>query len=117
MGFFDNFSDAVENTARQVGKKVSQLADASKNAVESAAINERLSRQYEKLGRLVAANPVISAAAKISGKEFEEVFSKIDELHSELDKKKGKIKKCSCGKNINHDMDYCPYCGLKTDKN
>lgn len=117
MGFIDNFADAVENVAKKAGKKASELADASKNAVECAALNERLSRQYEKLGRLVADNTVISASAKISGSEFEDVFSKIDELKAELDKKKSKKNKCSCGKVLCSDMQYCPQCGRKNDIN
>lgn len=115
MGFFDNFSDAVENAARKAGKKANEIADASKTAIEKAALSERLSRQYEKLGRLVEANEVISAAAKISGAEFEEVFLKINELRSELNNKQGKSKKCSCGKTVGYEMIYCPYCGRKTD--
>lgn len=115
MSFIDNFTDAFENIAKKAGKKANELADASKNAVECAALGERLSRQYDKLGRLVADNAVISAAAKISGAEFEEVFSKIDELRSELDKKKSKTKKCSCGKVLCSDMLYCPQCGRKND--
>ena len=116
MGFFNDFADAVENTAKKVGKKAGEIAESSKKAVECAAIKERLSREYEKLGRLVAENTILSASAKVSGDEFAEIFEKIEELKKELEKKSGSSNKCSCGKAISRDALYCQYCGKRTEK-
>ncbi len=116
MGFFNDFADALENTAKQVGKKATEFADTSKKAVEAAALRERLSREYEKLGRLVAENDILSATAKVSGEEYMKIFDKIDELSRELNKKSTNAKKCECGKVISRDALYCPYCGKKTEK-
>ncbi len=115
MGFFDDLSCAVENTAKQVSKKVSEFADTSKKAVEDAALRERLSREYEKLGRLVADSAILSTTAKHSGEEFTKVFDKISEYNERIEKNNKKIKKCSCGKSINNVVLYCPYCGKKAD--
>lgn len=116
MGFFNDFADALENTAKQVGKKASEIADSSKKAVEAAAIKERLSREYEKLGRLVAENEMLSATAKISGDEYTKIFEKISELKAELDRKSTNVKKCDCGRSVSNDALYCPFCGKRMEK-
>lgn len=115
MGFFDDFSDAVENTAKQVGKKAAELTESSKKAIECAALRERLAREYEKLGRLVAGSDVLSEAARISGDEFEKIFEKIEKYSAEIDKKSKKVRKCSCGKTVSTDALYCPFCGKKAE--
>ncbi len=115
MGFFDDFAYAAENTVKTVGKKVGKIADSSKKAIELAALREKLSREYEKLGRLVAENTVLTATAKVSGDEFTGVFEKIDQLTSEIEKKSRNTIKCCCGKLVSRDVLYCPYCGKKLD--
>ena len=117
MTFFDDFTSAAENTVKTIGKKASELAVASKKAVENAAAKEKLSREYEKLGRLVCSSPTLSEMTRLSGDAFAKTFENIESYRKKLKTDEGAATECpSCGKKLAGDDVYCSRCGTKIDR-
>lgn len=117
MTFFDDFASVAESTAKTIGKKASELATASKKAVENAAAKEKLSREYEKLGRLVAASPTLSEMTRLSGDAFKTTFENIEKYRQKLKADERIATECpSCGKKLDSEDAYCSRCGTKIDR-
>lgn len=85
MEFFDDIYDAVCHTAKSCANATSDLAKNSKKAIKSAAIKERLSKQYAILGMLVCKDEEICSVLNQKGDEYSEAILKIKQLKSEYE--------------------------------
>ena len=118
MGFYNDFSETVQTTAKVIGKKSCEIAHYAKGAIEVSALKNKLSGEYEKRGRLISANKVVTDIVCSYESKSIKILNKIDKLKEQIyEKEQNKNKvKCSCGKYCEKDALYCSCCGNKLDK-
>ena len=84
MGFKDDISEAAKGAVKTVSRGASELAEKSRSAIEKAADKERLSAQYERLGRLVASSETLKGDLCLADEKIAVCLRRIDELREKL---------------------------------
>ena len=110
----DIFEQAKDAASYAYKKSVDGLT-MGKQKFDIAAIQMKLSKDYEKLGRVLFSSFEDSEDALIAElvNEIKEKNLKIQEIKDEIEKNSAKIYCTGCGRAIPKDSLFCRFCGKK----
>ncbi len=111
MGFFNELSDSIVNTTKDLGKMAQNATDATKLSYDKKVKEAELSKLYEKLGRKYYEEHKDEESEEIQA--ITEIINKIQELSNDILDKKG-AKACpKCGALVKGEAAFCSNCGTK----
>lgn len=109
MGFFDSLSEA----GRGFGEAAKDAARTAKLNVRLRNLDEKLSKEYENLGRKYYEKHKDEDSAE--NRRIQEIFTEISDTKDELADIRGEIVCPECGEYVQKNAKFCPNCG--TDMN
>lgn len=117
MSVFDKITNKVSDTAKAAAKKSGELVEVTKLNAAINQENEKISKAYQAIGKLIfvkytngeeCPQYVISKCEEIN-----EINISIKGLKERVNELKN-IKLCkNCYAEIDHDVIFCPSCGMK----
>ena len=111
MGFFNELSDSIVNTTKDLGKMAQNATDATKMSYDKKVKEAELSKLYEKLGRKYYESHKDEESEDILA--ITAAINKIQELSNDILEKKG-AKPCpKCGAVVKDGASFCSNCGEK----
>lgn len=117
MSVFDKFTNKVTDTAKAAAKKSGEIVEASKLNAAINQENEKVSKLYEAIGKLVY--ETYSNGERLSediNKKCDEIVDIKANIHGLKDRiiELKNIKICkNCNHEIEEDVIFCPNCGMK----
>ena len=117
MDIFDKIAKNASDVAKAAGKKAEGIANTAKIKFALANLQSDLDELYEKLGRLyyntmTGGNADEHSEGVLIGK-ITTVKADMEILKAELAAAKNENICASCGKNVEKELSFCPYCGCK----
>lgn len=113
MGFFDELSDNIVNTTKDLGKMAQNAGDMTKLQYDKKVKEAELAKLYEKLGKKYYEEHKDEDAEEI--KEITAVVLRIKEISEEIMQKKGGKACPKCGALVKDGSRFCSACGEKID--
>lgn len=113
MGFLDDFSDGVSNTARDIAKMAHNAGNVTKLQYDKKVKEADLTKLYEKLGKKYYAENKDADDEDI--KAITAAILRIKEISDELMAIKGGKACNKCGALVKEGSKYCSACGEKID--
>ncbi len=113
MGFFDELSDSIVNTTKDLGKMAQNAGDMTKLQYDKKVKESELSKLYEKLGKKHYEAHKDEDDEEI--KEITAVILRIKEISEEIMQKKGGMACPKCGAMVKDGSRFCSACGEKID--
>ncbi len=113
MGLFDDLSDSIASTTRDIGKFAQNAGDMTKLQYDRKVKEGELLKLYEKLGRKYYdehKNEDIDEIKAISG-----VKQRIKEINDDIMALRGGKICPKCKALVKNDSQYCSTCGAKID--
>lgn len=122
MEFFDMIGKKASEAYKITADKTGKLAKETKLKIRMGEIKAQTNEIYQEIGKKVYEKHVREEDISIK-EELEEECTKLDVLSDEMDSLLNQClelrdkKQCpSCFAKIDKDMNYCPNCGLKQEK-
>ncbi len=113
MGFLDEFSDGITNTAKDLAKMAHNASAITKLQYDKKVKEADLTKYYERLGKkYYEAN---KDADDDDIKKITAAILRIKEISDELMEKKGGKACAKCGALVKNGSKYCSACGEKID--
>lgn len=121
MDFFENVKSVVGNAAQTVVKKSGEVAQYSKIKYSMFDTSNAIKNLYSQIGEAVYKSyknnaPLSDEAVKAKCEEVDKLSEQLEVYAEQLSTIKSSIKCGRCGKNVNDECSYCPYCGEKLAK-
>ena len=117
MGVFEDFVVNVKSAADAMGKKTEQIIDLSKLKLNQTEINNKVTKCFERLGKLVyeASKNEIGAEEQISEckSEIDDLLVQLRAVTEQIALVKNKKKCRKCGADNLPEMRFCGKCGAK----
>lgn len=113
MGFFDELSDSIVSTTKDLGKMAQNAGDITKLQYDKKVKQAELSKLYEKLGRKYYEEHKDADDDQI--KEITAVILRIKEISDDIMQKKGGQACPKCGALVKDGSRFCSSCGEKID--
>ena len=113
MGFFEELSDSIVNTTKDLGKMAQNAGDMTKLQYDKKVKEAELSKLYEKLGEKYYEAHKDDDDENI--KEITAAILRIKEISDELMEKKGGKACPKCGALVKNGSAFCSACGEKID--
>ena len=113
MGFFDELSDNIVNTTKDLGKMAQNAGDMTKLQYDKKLKEAELIKLYEKLGKKYYEAHKDEDDEDI--KEITAVVLRIKEISEEIMQKKGGMACPKCGAMVKDGSRFCSACGEKID--
>lgn len=114
MDKFDEAVKKVKEVADIACKKTGEVITVQKQKFDILTLKNELNEVYASLGRAVYKQEGVDLQEhKDLTDKIEELTLKIKEKQDEISKINGKEFCSECGKEINQDVVFCPYCGKK----
>ncbi len=113
--FFDELSDTISKTAQGFSTKVGGIYEAQKVTSKISGEERMIKKLMEDMGKILyerfkAGEETDEELSEICGK-IGEHLEKIEELKGEALKKKGQKVCPACGKVLESNFPFCPFCG------
>lgn len=113
MSFFDELSDSIVNTTKDLGKMAQNAGDLTKLQYDKKVKKNELSKLYEKLGKKYYEEHKDEDDEAI--KEITAAVLRIKEISEEIMQKKGGKACPKCGALVKDGSKFCSACGEKID--
>lgn len=113
MGFFDELSDSIVNTTKDLGKMAQNAGDMTKLQYDKKVKEAELTKLYEKLGKKYYDEHKDEDDEKI--KEITAVILRIKEISDDIMQLKGGKACPKCGALVKDGSKFCSSCGEKID--
>lgn len=113
MGIFDDISDSIANTTRDLGKMAHTAGDMTKLQYDKKVKEAELIKLYEKLGKKYYEEHKNEDIEQI--KEITAVRLRIEEINNDIMTLKGGIACPRCGALVKNGSRYCSACGEKIE--
>lgn len=117
MDFLDNAVSKAKEVFEIARKKTEEAVNTGKQKIDVATIENKLSKDYEALGKIyyesikaVDAQALTEEVIEIKA-SIEEKIEKIESIKEELNRAKNKRKCPNCGASIDVNSLYCSVCG------
>lgn len=118
-----DFYDVVEKAKQGFDtacKKTEDVVNVSKQRIDQAALESKLSKSYEILGKycydaIIHGGEVDGESVKPITDDITEKLSQIEEIKKEILKKRNKKQCGECGAELDKSSAYCSKCGAKAD--
>lgn len=115
MDFFNKISDKISSGANVVANKTKDIAGSTKISFQISEYEKQIETLCTQLGKKYY--EINGKAALPEYKEFvdqiSELYEKIDEAKSELQRIKGIVICEKCGAELTKEIKFCPKCGTK----
>ena len=115
MEFFDMIGKKASEAYKITADKTGKLAKETKLKIRMGEIKAQTSEIYQEIGKKVYEKHVREEDISIK-EELEEECTKLDSLLNQCLELRDKKQCPSCFAKIDKDMNYCPNCGLKQEK-
>lgn len=121
MGVFEEVVINAKTAAATVGKKAERLVDISKLRLNSAELENEITKKYEALGRFVYDS--IKADTSVKGlleehvEEIDALYQKLDEVNEKINTLRKKAPCPVCGCQNEENALFCSHCGVKLKYN
>lgn len=119
MDFFDNALDKAKEAIDIVSKKTGEVVNAQKQKFDIASLENKRSKDFEKLGEiyfsLIKNSDIEDAQTKELVEAIIEKENEIAQLNDELNAVKNKRICPNCQANISKNSVYCSACGTKLE--
>ena len=122
MDIFDKIGQKASEAYKITADKTGKIAKETKLKLRMGEIKAKTSEIYEEIGKKIYEKHIRKENISIK-KDLEEEITKLDVLSDEMD---DLLKQClelrnkkqcpSCYTEIEKDMNYCPNCGIKQEK-
>jgi len=113
MGIFDDISDSIANTTRDLGKMAHNAGDMTKLQYDKKVKENELIKLYEKLGKKYYEEHKNDDSEQI--KEITAVRLRIEEINNDIMALKGGVACPRCGALVKNGSRYCSACGEKIE--
>ena len=113
MGLFDEISDSIVNTTKDLGKMAQNATDMTKLQYDKKVKEGELSKLYEKLGKKYYEEHKDEDSQEI--KEITAVTLRIKEISDDIMALKGGVACPKCGALVKNGSMYCSACGEKIE--
>lgn len=117
MGFFDNLGSKINDVSNQVSSKLKDSGEQLRLSNEISQLNKQVAQKYQQLGEMIYKahknKPDEAPDCESVYAEIDELQKGIDERNSRINTLKAQIVCPSCGKTIQADAAFCPFCGAK----
>lgn len=116
MGLMDKLSNSVSTTAKNIGKKSTQIVEVSKLNASVRKRDEELMKQFEELGQYVYIR--LKKLNYVTREELEETIRLIEQIEADIKTLEKlilnvrNINYCErCDIELEDETRYCPLCG------
>lgn len=121
MALFDNVVEKTKDIAEVAYKKANDVVDISKLKLSESDIKRNISKEYEKLGKIVynakKTDTDIEDMIKDSISEVDTLYSKLNEIKEQIALSKDKVICSSCHAENEPGFVFCYKCGTKLNLN
>ncbi|BFH62296.1 MULTISPECIES: zinc ribbon domain-containing protein [Paenibacillus] len=111
-----NFLNKLKQGVSDAGKKAQQTVESTTLKFQVSSKEKEIEKNYTEIGRIVYRS-LETQSSFVPGAEFEKYQEAIITLEKEIEELNRKIqllqnlKECGCGKMLQADASYCPFCG------
>lgn len=113
--FFDGLGETLTRTARELGERAEQIYETqrirNKISAEERIVDKLMADMGNLLYRRYKSGETVDGELSTFCEEIDQHFLKIKEYKSEAADLRGKKICPSCGKAVDKEVSFCPYCG------
>ena len=113
--FFDELSDTITRTTKDLGKKAGQLYEAQKIRSKISSEEQMVQKLKADIGNVIfekyKEGAEVEEALKGFCEEIEQHLDIIDGYKDAAAEMKGRKICPACGKSVDRSVSFCPYCG------
>ena len=120
MGLLEDVVYNAKAAVNAVGQKAGQIVDISKLRLNTADLNNEISKRFESLGRIVYdAKKTENSSADLVEEcvlTIDDLYQQLDEVNEQIAKARNRVKCKSCGYENAQEAVYCNRCGAKLEE-